>query len=224
MPATRAWTKADWVTFERKLEEQDWPLGETISEKNINIMVTRLTKVLTKALDEACPLSPPCAINKNNPWYTPQLKQLRTEVSAAFNKQRDNNTEQNKTVYKDRFKRYKCLIKKTKNNYHAKYVDSIQNEEEMSHFVKSLLKQKTATKPSALKRIDGTYTKTPEESLIELASTHSPSHKPIKPCSYNKDKIPITEIHDSYGNWITVGRSRRFCLNSKAKKLRGQTD
>ena len=224
MPATRAWAKADWTTFERRLEEQDWPIGETISEKNINTMVNRLTKVLTKALDEACPLNPPCTINKNNPWFTPELKQLRTEVGAAYNKQKNNNTEHNKTVCRDRLKRYKCRIKKTKNNYHAKYVDSIQNEEdeeEMSHFVKGLLKQKTAAKPWALKRIDGTHTKTSEESLIELASTHFPSHKPIKPCSYNKDKIPIGEIHDSFGTWISARKTKEVLLKFKSKKAAG---
>ena len=74
-------------------------------------------------------------------------------------------------TYRDRLKRYKRLVIKTKKEHHAKYVDSIQTEEEMSQFVKGLLKQKTAVKPSSLKRPDGTYTKSPEEALLELAYT-----------------------------------------------------
>ena len=67
-----------------------------------------------KALNKACPLSPACTINKNNPWFTPQLKQLRIEVGAAFDKRRAHNTEHNAEVYRDRLKRYKRLITKTK--------------------------------------------------------------------------------------------------------------
>ena len=74
------------------------------------------------------------------------------------------------------------------------------------------MKQKTAAKPSALKRIDGTFTKTPEEALIELASTHFPSHKPIKPCSYNKNKIPISTLHDSFGRRLFFAMD--FCPHS----------
>ena len=156
LPPTRPWAKADWVTFRDKLEEYEWPTGDTITEKKINTWVDKLTTVLTEALNLACPLSPACTINKNNPWFTPQLKQFRKEVGAAFSKLRDNNTEINKKIYKDRLKQYKTLVKKTKNDHHTNYVDSIQTEEEMSHFVKGILKQKTAAKPSSLKRPDGT--------------------------------------------------------------------
>ena len=168
-------------------------------KKKINQWVDRLTTVLTNALNKACPLSPARTINKNNLWFTPQLKQLRIEVGAAYQKQKGSNSELLKDVYRDRLKRYKRLIAKTKNDHHAKYVDSIKNKEEMSHFVKGLLKQKTAAKPSSLKRADDTYTKSPEEALLELASTHFPSHKPIKPCTYYRDKILTSEIQNSFG-------------------------
>lgn len=193
LPPTRPWAKANWTTFETELATHEWPLGDFITEKKLNHMEDRVTRVLTDALDKACPLSKACSINKNNPWFTPQLKQLRKEVGAAYEKKRANNS-QNVSVYKDRLKRYKRLTTKTKKDYHAKYVDSIQNEEEMSHFVKGLLKQKTAAKPSSLKKADGTFTKTPKEAILELASTHFPSHRPIPSCSYNREKFDITEI------------------------------
>ena len=91
-------------------------------------------------------MSLPCVINKNNTWFTPQLKQLRKEVGAAYHRQKENNTAENKDICKDRLKWYKKLIRKTKNEYNAKYVDSIKNEEEMSHFVKGFIKQKNSRK------------------------------------------------------------------------------
>ena len=221
LPPTRPWAKADWTLFEAELAEHDWPIGDFITEKNLNHMVDRLTRVLTSALDKACPLSKACSINKNNPWFTPQLKQLRVEVGAAYERKKANNSEQNLAVYKDRLKRYKRLIHKTKNNYHVKYVDSIQNEEEMSHFVKGLLKQKTAAKPSSLKRADGTFTQTPKEAILELASTHFPSHKPIPVCSYNREKFDITEIKDSFVTWISARKIKEVLMQFKSKKAAG---
>ena len=221
LPPTRPWAKTDWGLFEAELEKHEWNQTQTITEKKLNQMVDRLTRVLTNALNKACPLSPACTINKNNPWFTPQLKQLRIEVGAAFDKRRAHNTEHNAEVYRDRLKRYKRLITKTKNSYHAKYVDSIQNEEEMSHFVKGLLKQKTTAKPSSLKRADGTYTKTPEETLLELASTHFPSHKPIRPGAYNRDPIPTADIQNSFVTWITARRIKDCLFQFKSKKAAG---
>ena len=100
-------------------------------------------------------------------------------------------------------------------------MDSIKNEEEMSHFVKGLLKQKTAARPSTLKRTDGTYTKSPEEALLELASTHFPSHKPIASCTYSRKKIPTAEIEKEFGTWISARKIKEVLLKFKGKKAAG---
>ena len=67
LPATRSLAKADWDKFERELEDHDWEPSENFTEKKINQWVDRLTRVLTNALNKACPLSLACTINKNNP-------------------------------------------------------------------------------------------------------------------------------------------------------------
>lgn len=104
MPATRPWAKADWDTFRRELEKCYRQPGKNSTEKMINQGVDRLTKVLTNVLNKAYLLSPACTINKNNPWFTTQLKQLRSEVGAAYLKQKESNTEQHRMIYKDRLK------------------------------------------------------------------------------------------------------------------------
>ena len=117
---------------------------------------------------------------------------------------KQNCNSQNWDNYKDRLKRYKRLVKKTKNDHYAKYVDSIQDKEEMSYFAKRILKHSRAAKPTVLKRGDSTLTKTPEEALQELASVHFPSYKPIDTKEYDKTMIPTKEIMDSCHTWITI--------------------
>ena len=90
----------------------------------------------------------------------------------------------------------------------------------MSYYVKGLLKQKTAAKPATLKRADGSYTKSPEEALLELASTHFPSHKNISPCTY-KEKILTADITNSCCTWITARKIKDVLLKFKGKKAAG---
>ena len=91
----------------------------------------------------------------------------------------------------------------------------------MSHFVKGLLKQKATAKPSSLKQADGTYTKTPEEALLELVSVHFPFHKHICPLSYNRDPIPTANIQNSFVTWITTRRIKDCLLQFKSEKAAG---
>ena len=98
LPAARPWAKADWDTFGKELEEHDWKPSKYITEKKMNQWVGRLTRVLTNTLNIACPPSPARTINKNNPSFTPQLKQLRIEVGAVYQKQKGSNSEHFKNV------------------------------------------------------------------------------------------------------------------------------
>ena len=97
-----------------ELDKQIWDMPDTLTEKKVINWVDRLTRLLTSALDKAFPLSPATTVNKNNPWFTPQLKQLRKEVGAAYQRSRNNNLEHHANEYKDRLKRYKRLVKKPK--------------------------------------------------------------------------------------------------------------
>ena len=49
-------------------------------------MLSKVNYVINKAIDKACPLSKAKEIDPNNPWWTPELKQLRKEVTAAYDR------------------------------------------------------------------------------------------------------------------------------------------
>ena len=46
-------------------------------------MVEKINSCIDKALDKACPLTKSKIFNKNNPWWTDQLEDLRTQVTNA---------------------------------------------------------------------------------------------------------------------------------------------
>ena len=56
-------------------------------------------------LDKICPILPAKIINKNNPWWTDQLKQMRKELYTLYDKSKLSND--NLELYKQKLKTYR---------------------------------------------------------------------------------------------------------------------
>ena len=50
-----------------------------MTECKLDKMVNKLNHILDKALDKSCPVAQARSIDPNNPWWTPQLKDMRHE-------------------------------------------------------------------------------------------------------------------------------------------------
>ena len=57
-----------------------------MTECKLNKMVYKLNHLLNKALDKVCPLAKARRIDSNNPWWTPQLKDMRHKVTKTYDK------------------------------------------------------------------------------------------------------------------------------------------
>ena len=79
-------------------------------------MVNKLNKCITIELDKVCPLLPTKIINKNNPWWTDQLKQMRKELYTLYDKSKLSSD--NLELYKQKLKTYrkKCSKKSQKDS------------------------------------------------------------------------------------------------------------
>ena len=75
-------------------------IPEVITEHKLDKMVEKINSCIDLALDKACPLTKTKIINKNNPWWTDQLEDLRTQVTNAYKRLITNPIEGHKTRYK----------------------------------------------------------------------------------------------------------------------------
>ena len=57
-----------------------------INKYSIYKMVNKLNHILNKALDKSCPTAKARSIDPNNPWWTPQLKDMRQKVTKTYDK------------------------------------------------------------------------------------------------------------------------------------------
>ena len=66
-------------------------------------MVKKLNATITAALDKACPIINSKIVNKNNPWWTDKLTQMRKELYSLYD---------NSKLHPDNLNLYKTKLKK----------------------------------------------------------------------------------------------------------------
>ena len=57
-----------------------------MTECKLDKMVNKLNHILDKALNKSCPVAKTRSIDHNNPWWTPQLKDMRNKVTKIYDK------------------------------------------------------------------------------------------------------------------------------------------
>ena len=79
-----------------------------MTECKLDKMVNKLNHILDKALDKSCPVAKARSIDPNNPWWTPQLKDMRHKVTKIYDKYKnDRKNEDLEKLYKKQQKEYK---------------------------------------------------------------------------------------------------------------------
>ena len=80
----RQYESADWDTFKAELQKQELHVPKIITQEKLELMVNKLNNAITSELDKVCPILPSKIINKNNPWWTEQLNQMRKELFTLY--------------------------------------------------------------------------------------------------------------------------------------------
>ena len=88
IPEHRNYDYANWDTFSEYMDKFTIEFPDMINSYKLDIIVNKITCHLNKALDKACPKVKEKTIDRNNPWWTPQLKKLRQETSSLYEKQK----------------------------------------------------------------------------------------------------------------------------------------
>ena len=78
-----------------------------------------------------CPMTKPRIINKNNPWWTDQLQEMRKEIHTIYDKMKAGTI--TREIYKKKLRRLKEQKKDKK-----RIQEIIENEAEMAKHVKYL--------------------------------------------------------------------------------------
>ena len=101
-------------------------------------MVNKLNHILDKALDKSCPIAKARSVDPNNPWWTPQLKDMRHKVASSYDKYKnDRKNETIEKLYRKQQRDYKKLKRKAKRNYKNIQNETVADEEAMAKKIKT---------------------------------------------------------------------------------------
>ena len=112
--STWKWQDADWDTFQSLLKSANLNIPHIIYQKDYDQLVSKYYKLIYQAMKQSIPKSQPKIIDKNNPWWTPQLKQQRKMVSKLYRTATRFPSERNKKRYKIAQKHYAKECDKTR--------------------------------------------------------------------------------------------------------------
>ena len=176
-----------------------------MTECKLDKMVNKLNHIIDKALDKSCPVAKARSIDPNNPWWTPQLKDMRHKVTKMYDKYKnDRKNEELEKLYRKQQKEYKKHKRKAKQNYENIQNETVANEEAMAKKIKNLT---TSIQPkvTTLKLTSGKYTDIGKETCEEMMAKHFPTHTPKTNPEYNHTKIATTDISTpEFKPWICL--------------------
>ena len=80
----RPWDKADWIGFKSSLKATHLHIPENMTDKKLDRLVKHFYNNINEALDRFCPMTKRISRDKDNPWYTERIEDLRTNTMEAF--------------------------------------------------------------------------------------------------------------------------------------------
>ena len=138
IPAHRLYHKANWDQFTQILRDSYINIPSEMTECKLDKMVNKLNHILDKALDKSCPMAKTRSIDPNNPWWTPQLRDMRHKVTKTYDKYKnDRKNEEIEKSYKKQQKEYKKQKRKAKKIYENIQNETVANEEAMAKKIKN---------------------------------------------------------------------------------------
>ena len=110
VPTHRPWDKANWALFRSELEGASFYFPDSMTDKKIDRLCSKVYSVIGRALDKSCPKIPQFARDPQNKWYTESLSTFRSRVHDAHKKARSRPTPSNTKSARDLSRKYLSLI------------------------------------------------------------------------------------------------------------------
>ena len=164
--------RTDWEEYKIKVKEQ--LMHTQVEERpNIDNKAAAIRELMTQAIDVSCPLTWKNNNKNRTKWWTKELTELKRKAARLKLAYRRNNTEENKIDSKEAEKEYRRLMNKTRFEAWKRFCEEMEDKSAIAK-LQSIMKKGKVNQIGTLRRADGTYTSTAQETLEELLHTLFP--------------------------------------------------
>lgn len=166
----------------------------TLDKHAIETNVQTLTTALTESYKQACPEILPKDTGKSS-WWGPELERLRRELGKLFNKAKNSRLDTDWGRYKIAQRHYKKRIRFRKSEAWQNFCSNI-NTANQAVRVKKVLAKGDQNLLNSLKKEDGTYTQTGQETSELLLKTHFPGCKITEDQEWSDQHLDTPTTHE----------------------------
>ena len=161
----------NWTNYIEELKGNMIPLQE-FSTKGVEHMNEMLVKTIIESFEGNCQITNVLTTDKPI-WWNRHLTFLKRSAANKRRRYKRHPTEENQELAKAALREYKAEIRKAKTESWKEFCSSIENQTATAKLQK-IMKMGGTRKISTLKKKDGSFTTTPEETLEVLIETHFP--------------------------------------------------
>ena len=206
----RSIRKTNWEKYEETMISKLAPV-ELEEHPNIDELATTISNKMREAFEESCPLI--YAKKANKPvWWTTELTKLKREAAKLALAYRRNNTEENKEAAREAKSEYRREMRKSKNKAWQKYCEEMEGKNATAK-LQNIMKKGKMNEIGTLRKRDGTYTNTTQETLDELLHTLFPDDFETEPYDITqnqRNKLTEQKINEIVNTTTVTAAMKSF--------------
>ena len=220
IPKQWKWHKADWDKFGNLMSKFKSTLPNNIKDEDCEKELKEMYRSINYAMNCSIPKSKPKIVDKSNPWWTPELKQARNNVSKLYKHQNKSPTPANIALYKKAHQAYKKDCLKARKDSWRNFQTKIDDIQSMNTYRK-IIEGNTKGTLGTLTKPDGSTTDPGGDTLDYLLQVYFKTGTPIQNTKFEKRTINKRDVLSWECEWITVEKIKGFFSNFKSKKSPG---
>ncbi|XP_048484155.1 uncharacterized protein LOC105391530 [Plutella xylostella] len=160
----------DWDVYRHQVSENLGVMrGSVKSTQQLESTVEELGRCMLDAYENSCPLKTRCS-NTKVPWWNSNLEHLRKTARKEFNRAK---ITKQWDLYRKALTEFNRELRKAKRQSWRRFCEEVKSAPHVAK-IKKILSKSPSANLGLLKRPDGTFTESPEETLRLLAQTHFP--------------------------------------------------
>ena len=167
--------KTNWDIFRVTLEKslKNWEAIPLTSSEGVENLNNKISSALTEALNKSCPMKYHAGRHQPNPWWTPDLADLKKASRGLWKEAVRLDTPEAWDAYRQKQREFKKATRKSKRKSWRRFCTEVEGDVQASTFCR-MLRADPAVQLGMLQKNDGSFTESPEEVLSLLLETHFP--------------------------------------------------
>lgn len=194
--------KANWEKYKEILDSTIAPPHRECLDNGTKIdrAVSYIGNAMISAFDKCCPVSR-TSNGKKPPWWNVEVGECRGRVRTLHNKAKRSNSPQDWDDYKIGLREFKYIVRKAKRQSWRNFCESLENTNETARLRKILVKEPII--PNYIRKEDGTWADSCQETLDTLMSVHFPGSQPASDKPTKRAKKGSQELWNLARNIVT---------------------